>query len=249
MYFHHRITDRLTFFFLSIVLLFTRLYSIALICRRNYRLSCWVDDAPRRTRQSLSRFYWWRSHNAIRSNLLIGTSLLQFGFSLFCISSFLTLLFSLPTIVKLFVTFMWSVKKFLVIFCLELFRRKYQIVVTWVLTLIRVPLAKFLCSHLLFLFGGDLYLTFDSSALEFKGFLPFELHLFVVGQVEQLNRICYQILLHFKIQWRICRKWRSMIYLNDPRLELFIKEDVKAENLETHRVLSVIWLTRLVCVG
>lgn len=40
-----------------------------------------------------------------------------------------------------------------------------------------------------------------------------------------------------------------MVHFEDPRFKLVIQEDVKAKNLEAHRVFCVVRLTRPICVA
>lgn len=72
------------------------------------------------------------------------------------------------------------------------------------LHLVIVPLTQFLGSQLLFLLHSHPGFPLDGPPLELKCFLLFELHLFKVAQIQQLNHISDQIFLHFEIKWRIC---------------------------------------------
>ena len=148
--------------------------------RRHYCLPVRVRDAPGCAQDSLM-FARGRPHHSIRSDILISARLLHLCFGLLCISNFLSLLGSLPSIVELFIAFMGRVEKFLVVSCLEIFRREYQIEITLMFALVVVSFAKFLSPELLPLFWCDLYLAFYGSALELERFLLFEFHLFEVA--------------------------------------------------------------------
>jgi len=140
------------------------------------------------------------------------------------------------------------VEEFLIVSCLELFRRKDQVKVTHVLLLVKVALPQLLGSHFLSFLRSYLSLALDGPALEFEGFLLFVLHFLEVTQVEQLDHVSDQILLHLEIKWRISAEGGRMVDLDDPGLELLVKEDIEAEDLEAHGVFHVVWLARPVGV-
>ena len=95
---------------------------------------------------------------------------------------------------------MSGLQKLLIVLLLELFGRKDQVKITGVLHLVIVPLSQFLRPQLLFLLNCHLGFALDGPSLELESFLLFELHLFKVAQIEKLNHISDQILLHFEIE-------------------------------------------------
>ena len=63
-----------------------------------------------------------------------------------------------------------------------------------------VSFTKFLRALLLFFLGCDLRLAFDGATLEFKCFLLLVLHLLPVAEIEHVDHISDQVLLHFEVE-------------------------------------------------
>jgi len=141
---------------------------------------------------------------------------------------------------------------FLIVARLELVARVDQLELTllthkFAFRSIAFSLSFFLLS-LLVLTTHD-HLAFDLAFLELSCLLSLVFLFALSRQIEQLDRLRDQALLNLEVERAVRREARRMVHFQDPRLQLIVQEDIKAQDLKAHGVLNVVWLTRSVGVG
>ena len=75
--------------------------------------------------------------------------------------------------------------------------------------------------------------------------VPLVHRLAFLGQPEQSDCISDEFAFHFLVQRAIRCETRTVIHLKKIRLGLLVEHDIKAQNLEAHRILKVIQLALL----
>jgi len=129
---------------------------------------------------------------------------------------------------KFIIGFSCSFEEELHVLRFELWGWVYKLEVTLVLAFICVALTLLFGLQNLSFFLSHSSFSLNSPFLKFKCLLLFILHFLPITEIEQLNGVMNQVLLDLEVQWRICRKRRSVVHFENPRLKLLIDEYVKA---------------------
>jgi len=74
----------------------------------------------------------------------------------------------------------------------------------------------------------------DGSLLKLHGFFFLELHLPLVAQIEQVDRVVDQVLFDLEVKRTVCSKRWGVVHLEDPWFKPIINVDIEPKYLEAH---------------